>query len=150
METGIGAIVLIVAIIFLAVAYRATDYRTATGYRLFAEFNKVGTIKTGSDVRVSGVPIGKVSDLTLDSETFKAQLTLDIGNDFVFPEDTIATIKSEGLLGGHFVELLPGAAPDTLRPDDVIEFTQDSVDLFQLLGKFMFSTGGSNLENGKN
>tara|TARA_B100001123_G_C15256979_1_gene1005085 strand:+ start:332 stop:784 length:453 start_codon:yes stop_codon:yes gene_type:complete len=150
METGIGAIVLIIAIIFLTVAYRATDYRTTTGYRLFAEFNKLGTIKTGSDVRVSGVPIGKVSDLALDPETFKARITLDIDNSFIFPEDTIAIIRSEGLLGGHFVELLPGGSPDNLTPDDVIEFTQDSVDLLQIFGKFMFSAGEANLENGKN
>ena len=149
-ETSIGVVVVLLAIIFVVVAYNATDYRREAGYRLFAEFNKVGTIKTGSDVRVSGVPVGKVLDLSLDRETFKAKIILDIDNRFIFPEDTIAIIGNEGLLGGHFVELLPGASNGDLQPGDTIEFTQDSVDMLQLLGKFMFSAAGGSNKDGKN
>ena len=83
-ETSIGVIVVLLAIIFVVVAYNATDYRGESGYRLLAEFNKVGTIKTGSDVRVSGVPVGKVLGLSLDPETFKAKIILDIDNRFLY------------------------------------------------------------------
>ena len=149
-ETSIGVVVVLLAVIFVVVAYNATDYRGESGYRLLAEFNKVGTIKTGSDVRVSGVPVGKVLGLSLDPETFKAEIILDIDNRFLFPDDTIAIIGNEGLLGGHFVELLPGASDMDLQPGDTVEFTQDSVDMLQLLGKFMFSAAGGGNKDGKN
>ena len=106
---------------------------------LFAEFNLVGSIKTGSDVRVGGIPVGRVTELSLNPETFKARISLDIESKYNFPLDTAVTIGSEGLLGGSFVEIVPGGMDGNLQPNDEIEFTQDAVDMLQLLGKFMFS-----------
>ena len=139
LETAVGALVIVIAIIFAIFAYKVTDYGRKTGYLLFAEFNHVGSIKTGSAVKVGGIPVGKVTELSLNPETFKARITLDIDSKFNFPLDTAVTIGSEGLLGGSFVEIVPGGMDGNLQPNDEIEFTQDAVDMLQLLGKFMFS-----------
>ena len=140
-ETGMGIVVLIVATVFLVLAYNSTDFHKDTGYLISAEFNKIGKIKIGSDVRVSGVPVGKVVALFLDPKSFMAQITLDIDVKYIFPVDTVAVIESEGLLGGNFVALIPGGDEDDLTSGDILEFTQDAVDISQMLGKFMFSSG---------
>ena len=139
LETAVGALVIVIAVIFAIFTFKVTDYGRETGYLLFAEFNHVGSIKTGSDVRVGGIPVGRVTELSLNPETFKARISLDIESKYNFPLDTAVTIGSEGLLGGSFVEIVPGGMDGNLQPNDEIEFTQDSVDMLQLLGKFMFS-----------
>jgi len=138
-ETLIGAIVLAAAAMFLVFAYGAADLPGGVGYDLTAKFNKIGSVKVGSDVRVSGITVGTVTNLELDPETFKAEVTITIGDEFLFSDDTTAAIASEGLLGGNFVELVPGGSPNLLVAGDYIEFTQDSVDIVQLLGRFIFS-----------
>ena len=139
LETAVGALVIVIAVIFAIFTFKVTDYGRETGYLLFAEFNHVGSIKTGSDVRVGGIPVGKVTELSLNPETFKARISLDIESKYNFPLDTAVKIGSEGLLGGSFVEIVPGGMDGNLQPNDEIEFTQDAVDMLQLLGKFMFS-----------
>ena len=142
-ETGMGMVVLVVAGVFLVLAYNSTDFRKGKGYLISAEFNKIGSIKVGSDVRVSGVPVGRVVALFLDPKSFMAQITFDIDVKYSFPTDTVAVIESEGLLGGNFVALIPGGDEDELTSGDFLEFTQDAVDISQMLGKFMFSSGGN-------
>ena len=139
LETVVGALVIVIAVIFAFFTYKVTDYGRKTGYLLFAEFNHVGSIKTGRAVRVGGIPVGRVTELSLNPETFKARISLDIESKYNFPLDTAVTIGSEGLLGGSFVEIGPGGMDGNLQPNDEIEFTQDAVDILQLLGKFMFS-----------
>ena len=149
-ETGMGMVVLVVASVFLMLAYNSTNFSKDTGYRISAEFNKIGSVKVGSDVRVSGVPVGRVVELFLDPKSFMAQITIDIDAKYSFPLDTVAVIESEGLLGGNFVALIPGGDEDELVPGDVLEFTQDAVDISQMLGKFMFSSGADKHNDTKN
>ena len=82
--------------------------------------------------------------LSLNPETFKARVSLDIDIKYNFPTDTMRNLGSEGLLGGSFVELIPGGMEGYLGPNNEIEFTQDAVDMLQLLGKFMYSGADSN------
>jgi phospholipid/cholesterol/gamma-HCH transport system substrate-binding protein len=149
-ETGMGMVVLVVAGVFLVLAYNATNFNKDTGYLISAEFNRIGSIKVGSDVRVSGVPVGRVVKLFLDPKSFMAQITIDIDAKYSFPLDTVAVIESEGLLGGNFVALIPGGDEEGLVSGDVLEFTQDAVDISQMLGKFMFSSGADKHNDTKN
>lgn len=142
-ETLMGAVVLAVAGLFLVFAYSSADLRASTGYEVTASFNKLGGVKVGSDVRVSGITVGTVTEMALDPQTFRATVTMTIDDAYRFPEDTTAAIGSEGLLGGNFVELVPGGLPDLIEAGGSIEFTQDAVDIVQLLGKFIFSAAGS-------
>ena len=73
----------------------------------------------------------------------KPIVLFDVDAECVFPTDSIAIIASEGLLGGNFLEIIPGGNSDELKSGDMMEFSQDAVDISQLLGKFMFSSAGN-------
>jgi phospholipid/cholesterol/gamma-HCH transport system substrate-binding protein len=137
-EVLAGAAVLAVAIGFLA--YAAGGGRlTSAGdtYPLTASFRSVEGIRAGSDVRLAGVKVGSITTLALNPETFFADATIEIDQGILLPEDTAILISSEGLLGGNFVELVPGGAVDNLGPGDEIEDTQGSVSLISLLMKWV-------------
>ncbi len=138
-ETLMGAVVLGVAALFLVFAYSAANLRASTGYEVTARFNKIGGVKIGSDVRVSGISVGTVTELALDPQSFKAVVTMTLDDSYTFTDDTTASIASEGLLGGNYIELVPGGSPMAIEPGGTIEYTQDSVDIVQLLGRFIFS-----------
>lgn len=135
-ETLIGAAVLAAAGGFLVYAAQTADIGSVGGddYRLDAPFRKAEGLTVGADVRVSGVKVGTVTDLTLDAETYRAIAALSIDAAVQLPEDSVATITSEGLLGGSFVALDPGASDFMLGDGDEIEHTQGSVNLFELIG----------------
>ena len=138
-ETLMGAVVLAVAAIFLGFAYSSAGFRDNAGYPLSASFGRIGSVKIGSDVRVSGIDVGTVTALGLDPETYLATVSMTIDETYRFPDDTTAVIATEGMLGGNYVELVPGASPDMIASGGSIEFTQNSVDIVDLLGRFMFS-----------
>ncbi|MGE0252276.1 MAG: outer membrane lipid asymmetry maintenance protein MlaD [Dongiaceae bacterium] len=141
-EAVLGAVVLAIAAIFLIFAYRMADLRASSGYQVLAAFDKLGGVKMGSDVRISGIKVGTVSDLKLDPESFRALTMLTVENNIKLPVDTIAEISSEGLLGGNYVSLIPGNQDEIISTDGRgrILQTQGPVDLVQLLGRFIFST----------
>lgn len=143
-ETIMGAVVLAVAAIFITFAYSAAGLKKVEGYTLTAEFDRVGSITEGSDVRLSGVKIGSVSAVTLDKKSYLANVEISIDNDVKIPVDSTASIASEGLLGGNYLELAAGSDEEMLQAGDPIEYTQGPVDIVQLLGKFVFSAGESN------
>lgn len=138
-ETVLGAVVLAVAFLFLAFSYSSANIGTTDGYEIRARFSGIGGLGIGDKVVVSGVRVGKVSRIELDSDTFLADVYLDIENQYKFPEDTAAFISSESLLGGLYMQLEPGAADDMIEAGGVIEYTQAPQNLEQLLGQFIFS-----------
>jgi phospholipid/cholesterol/gamma-HCH transport system substrate-binding protein len=147
-ETIMGAVVLVIAGAFVAFAYQNSDLGQSdqASYHVTADFSNVGGVSRGSDVRIGGVKIGVVDDMTLRSDTYQAQLRLAINNDVKLPADTAASIVGDGLLGSKFVALQPGADERMLGQGERIEFTQSSVSLEELIGKFVFSAGGVDKE----
>lgn len=142
-ETVIGAVVLLVAGMFTVFAYVSADINTRGGYIVTANFNKVSGLAVGGDVRMSGIKIGSIVSQELDPETFLAKVTMNIRDDIQLPADSAATISNEGLLGGNFLEIVPGGDLETIKSGGSIEYTQDPVDIVQLLGKFIFSASSS-------
>ncbi len=140
-EAAVGAAVVAVAIGFLAYATQFTDLRPdSSGYRLTASFRSIEGVSVGTDVRLAGVKIGTVTDIDLNPQTFRADAEFTLTADVDLPDDSSVVISSEGLLGGNFVEILPGGSPFNLAEGDEIEDTQSSVSLISLLLKFV--TGG--------
>lgn len=148
-ETVLGAVVLLVAGFFLFFAYTTGNVRSTGGYPLEASFTSTGGIASGADVRISGVKVGTVTGQRLDKDSFQAILTLEIDSAVTLPEDTVAAIASESLLGGRFIDLQPGGAPDMLKPGGRIQYTQSAVNLEDLLGRFIFSASGSGGQGGQ-
>jgi phospholipid/cholesterol/gamma-HCH transport system substrate-binding protein len=141
-ETFVGAVVLVAALGFgLFVAKAAGFGNTAQGYDLTASFRSVEGITTGTDIRLAGVKIGQISDLTLNPDTFRADVTLSFAQGIAIPNDSAVAIASEGVLGGSFVEIVPGGSFDNFAPGEEIEDTQGAISLISLLLKFVTGDG---------
>ena len=142
-EIFAGAAVLTVAVGFLFYATGGSGLTAQPGtYPLVASFRSVEGITAGSDVRLAGVKVGTITSLTLTPSTYRADATIAVTDTLVLPTDSAILISSEGLLGGNFVELVPGGALENLAPGDEIEDTQGAVSLISLLMKFVSSSGG--------
>lgn len=142
-ETLIGAAVIVVAGIFLAFAYTTSGISSDGGLKLFAKFDRVDGLILGSDVRMSGIKVGTVTNQQLDPETFRAVVEMDIDPSLKLPDDSSAKITSEGLLGDTYLALDAGGSPDILASGGEIRFTQGSIDLMSLIGQAIFSVTGS-------
>ena len=140
-ETLMGAVVLVVAALFLAFAYSSTNVRPLNGYEVSAKFDRVDGLNPGSDVKISGIKVGTVVGEKLDPDTFLAIVTISLQSGIKLPTDTVAQVSSEGLLGGNFLALVPGSDDKDIKPGGEIKYTQAPVNLMQLLGKFIFNTG---------
>ncbi|MGR3713077.1 MAG: outer membrane lipid asymmetry maintenance protein MlaD [Shimia sp.] len=137
-EALVGAAVLAAAASFMVYASKYANVdRGGAAYTLNASFRSVEGVSVGTDVRLAGVKIGTVTDIALDPVTFRAQTDFSVANNIELPDDSAIVISSEGLLGGNFVEILPGGSPFNLEPGDEIEDTQSSVSLVSLLLKFV-------------
>ena len=140
-ETIVGAAVLAVAGGFLAYSSQFADLGGTGSYELTASFRSIEGVSVGTDVRMVGVKVGRVTDIALDTELFRATTVLSLHDGVPVPDDSTAIIASEGLLGGNFVEILPGASFDNYAAGAEILDTQGSVSLMNLLLKFV--SGGS-------
>lgn len=143
-ETILGAVVAAVAIGFFAfaAAQSGRSGASAGSYDLVARFQRVDGVDIGSDVRVSGVKVGVVRAVDLDPETYMARLTFSVERNVAISEDSTARISSDGLLGGAYVAIEPGAG-ETLLPGGEILYTQGAVDLLTLLASFARGQGNS-------
>ena len=141
LETLLGAVVLIVAIGFLAFAYNTSQVQQDGGYELIARFDKVDGLERGSDVRISGIKVGTVLDQTLDPETYRAEVRFSLREDIQLPADTSAAVVSNGLLGGKYLALVPGGDIEMLEPGGEVTLTQSAVNLEDLIGHMIFSQG---------
>jgi phospholipid/cholesterol/gamma-HCH transport system substrate-binding protein len=136
-ETAIGAIVVAAAAGFLLYASQTAGMRVEPGsYPLTASFRSVEGIAVGTDVRLAGIKIGSVTDLALDTETYQARATFTVDRTVQVPEDSDIKVSQEGLLGGSFLEITPGASDFTLAAGDEILNTQSSISLLNLLMRF--------------
>jgi phospholipid/cholesterol/gamma-HCH transport system substrate-binding protein len=108
-ESLLGAVVLVVAGLFLVFAYSTTNVRTVGGYEVFAKFERVDGLNTGSDVKLSGIKVGTVFEQRLEPNTYLAIVRMNINSSVKLPVDTVAQVTSDGLLGSNFVALVPGA-----------------------------------------
>ena len=141
-EFIMGTAVLIVAIGFAVVGFQRGGWGNANkSYVLNASFRSIEGVTVGTDVRLAGVKVGRVSGILLNSESFRADVEISVDLGVELPDDSAILIASEGLLGGNFVELQPGGSPFNFMAGDIIMDTQGSVSLLNLLMKF--ASGGS-------
>jgi phospholipid/cholesterol/gamma-HCH transport system substrate-binding protein len=141
-ETVMGAVVLTVAGGFLYFAYSNSNVKRVEGYQLTADFSNISGVGLGSDVRVGGIKVGVIESLTLDPKTYEAVATMRIEKFVKLPKDSSAAVQSAGLLGEKFIAITPGGDETMLKNGDAITYTQASVNLEDMIGKFMFSGGG--------
>lgn len=137
-EVIVGTAVVAAAAGFLVYASQFSDVGSATGsYDLTASFRSAEGVTVGTDVRLAGVKVGTVTGLELDPDSFRATAQFAIDDEILLPDDTSLVIASEGLLGGTFVEVLPGGSSFNYEPGDEVIDTESSVSIISLLLKFV-------------
>ncbi|MGN0860064.1 MAG: outer membrane lipid asymmetry maintenance protein MlaD [Stenotrophomonas sp.] len=151
LEFAVGAFLLLALASLLVLAVASTNQRFGFGgggYELTARFSQIGQLRPQAPVKIGGVVVGQVADIQLDPVKYDSIVSLKLDGKFVdLPADTSASILTAGLLGESYISLQPGGDPDVLANGDEIVFTQSSVDLIQLVGKYMFSGAGNSGES---
>ncbi|MEM6356952.1 MAG: outer membrane lipid asymmetry maintenance protein MlaD [Pseudomonadota bacterium] len=144
-ESLIGATVLAVAGGFVVYAANTADlgFGRAGGTTYVAEFRKADGLAPGGDVRIAGVKVGSISGMQLDPQTFRAKLQLSIDTNVELPDDSAARITSASLLGDSYIAISPGASEFMLEEGDEITYTQDAVNLLDMVGSFIHGSTGS-------
>ncbi|TCO70305.1 outer membrane lipid asymmetry maintenance protein MlaD [Rhodovulum euryhalinum] len=146
-EVITGGAVLALALGFFAYATQTAGLGgTAGAYELTASFRSVEGVTVGTDVRLAGVKVGTVTALDLNPQTFRADARFTVDEGIELPDDSAVLVSSEGLLGGTFVEILPGGSPFNLSPGDEVLDTQGAVSLISLLMKVFTATGEEGAE----
>jgi phospholipid/cholesterol/gamma-HCH transport system substrate-binding protein len=141
-ETVMGAVVILIAALFLVFAYNMSRDRTVAGYQVAADFQRIDGIREGGDVRISGIKVGSILSERLDPKTFLADVRISLDPSIQLPEDTVAEIVSAGLLGDKYLSLVPGGSDKVIPPGGKIKYTQSSVTLENLIGQMIFSAPG--------
>ena len=140
-ETIIGAVVVVAAAIFLVFAYMRTGSGGVSGYELNARMPKVDGLGVGTDVRLAGIKIGSVSDLTLDPKTYLVTVHMNIRDDIKIPADSSLLVTSSGILGSSYLSITPGGDDKMLAAGGYFDNVQGSIDLMNMIGRF--ATGES-------
>ncbi len=130
----------IAALVVLALKVgNLSTYNISETYQLQAYFTNIGGLKTQASIRSSGVLVGRVTGISLDTERYEAKVTMSIDQRYQFPRDTFANILTSGLLGEQYIGLMPGGDTEILKAGEVIKKTQSAAVLEDLIGKFLYN-----------
>lgn len=137
---GLFMVLAFLALIFLAFKVSGVSFTSQTTYLVTADFDDIGSLKVRAPVQVSGVTVGRVSDINLDPQTFRARVTLEISSQYNnFPVDTSASIFTQGILGSNYIALSPGYEAENLKSGGHIDTTHSALILENLIGQLLFS-----------
>ena len=139
-ETAVGLFVLIgiLCVGYLTVKLGKMEILGKDYYCVNAQFDSVTGLKVGANVEMAGVPIGKVEAIALDSERQVARVRLKIQQSVVLTDDTIASVKTAGMIGDKYIKLSPGGSDLILKSGDTIIETESALDLEELISKYVF------------
>lgn len=139
-STGIFIIVGLVCIAYLTLTPADSTIFSGGYYTLTAKFTNVSGLNPGSNVEISGVAVGKVTDISLESQLYHAVVTMQILDSVPIPVDSTATIKTSGLIGDKYVGIIPGGDDVNLKDDEAILDTQPALDIEELVSKYVFGS----------
>ena len=141
-ETAVGIFVILglVCVAWLAIKLGQMQLFTSRGFELVARFDSASGLRVGADVELAGVPVGRVVSISLDPNPQRSQavVRLRFGEDLHLSDDSIASIKTSGLIGDKYVSLSRGGSGTLLAAGEEITETESSVDLGSLIGKYAF------------
>jgi phospholipid/cholesterol/gamma-HCH transport system substrate-binding protein len=137
---GIFILIGILCIAFLSIKVASNDHFSSNdndNYILYANFNNIGSLKVTAPVKISGFIIGKVANISLNTNTYQAKVTLLLNKHYPLSTDSSAQILTTGLLGEQYIGLQTGADNDMLKNGDTITITSSALVLEDLIGKFL-------------
>lgn len=153
LELWVGSFLLVGIAALLVVIFKVADVKgigNQSTYQLKAYFDNIGSLKVRSPVKIGGVVVGRVSDISLDTEYYTPVVTLSIGTQYgYFPDTSSAQILTSGLIGEQYISVVPGFVDDEvemLQDGDFIEDTKSALVLENLIGQFLYNVGGDSGE----
>ena len=136
-ETVLGAVVILIAAIFLVFTLQFSSNAAVKGYDIFGDFRHIDGVKIGDEVRLAGVKIGSVTAVALKRQDYGALVTMRVAPDVLISTDSTVSIDTDGLLGCKYLEILIGGDPKNLKPNDHFGFVQDAVIVEELIEKIV-------------
>lgn len=123
---------------YLTVVLGGVSMFSAKGYKLYAYFTSVSGLKDGASIEMAGVEIGNVSEITLDKERLEAKVAFRINQGIQLSEDSIASIKTAGIIGEKYISISPGGSDIMLEEEEAFNNTESALDIESLVRKFIF------------
>ena len=135
---GIFVFIGIICLGYLTIRLGKMELLGDNYYLLHARFQSVSGLKPGADIEMAGVRIGQVSSISLDQEREVADVDLKIRNGIKLTDDVIASVKTAGLIGDKYINILPGGSDVILKAGDLITETESAIDIENLISKYVF------------
>ena len=136
LAVGVFVILGILALGWLSIRLGKVELLAGENYTVTADFPSVGGLKSGSSIEIAGVEVGRVTAIRLDN--YQARVVMSIRNGIKLTEDSIASIKTRGLIGEKFVQISPGGSERVIKPNGKITEVEPPIDLEELLSKYVF------------
>ena len=133
---GVFVILGILALGWLSIRLGKVELWGGGNYVVTADFPSAGGLKTGSSIEIAGVQVGRVTAIRLDN--YQARVVMAIENNVKLTEDSIASIKTKGLIGEKFIQISPGGSDKVIKPNGKITEVEPPIDLEELLSKYVF------------
>jgi phospholipid/cholesterol/gamma-HCH transport system substrate-binding protein len=140
LEIAVGLFMVVGFICFVWLSVRLGDvsFFSNRTYPVQARFGSVSGLKPGATIEIAGVPVGNVGKITLDPENYQAQVTMEIDRGVKLQEDSIASIRTAGIIGDRYVDISPGGSPELIKPGGEITETESAINLEELVSKYIF------------
>ncbi|MDT8444417.1 MAG: outer membrane lipid asymmetry maintenance protein MlaD [Desulfuromonadales bacterium] len=140
LEIVVGLFVVIGFVCFAWLSVRLGDVNLfgSPTYQLTASFGSVSGLKNGAIIEIAGVRVGKVEDIRIDAARYEAVVTMQIDNGIVLQEDSIASVRTAGIIGDRYIDISPGGSDVELNDGDRIVETESAINLEELVSKYIF------------
>lgn len=141
-EIAVGLFIIlgVAAVAFLAIKMGDVGRNTEGSYSVRARFASISGLKQGAFVEVAGVRVGQVTGIDLDTEDYAAEITMSIDDRVKLQDDSIASVRTSGIIGEKFVKITPGGSDIYLEEGEAIIDTEPSISLEELISKYIFES----------
>ncbi|MCP5369471.1 MAG: outer membrane lipid asymmetry maintenance protein MlaD [Rickettsiaceae bacterium] len=139
-ETILGILILLVATIFFFYAYKISGLSdTNSQYKVIATFDNIDGIMKGTDIKISGIKIGEVSQIELELDSYYATVILSLNKGVDLPIDSRAQIVTSGFIGNKYIDIKPGVDEKFLQDNDKLIYTKSAMNIENLINKLVYS-----------
>ena len=138
MLAGIFVIIGLVCMAYLAVKLGKMEVLGSDGYTIYARFSSIAGLRSGADIEIAGVRVGRVTGIGLDQTRDMALVSLRINSGVELYDDALASVRTSGLIGDKYILLSPGGSGEPLKDGDEISDTESALDIESMIGKFIF------------
>ena len=138
MLAGIFVIIGLVCMGYLAIKLGKMEVLGNNGYTVYARFTSIAGLRSGADIEIAGVRVGRVASISLDQTRDMALVSLHVNNGVELYDDALASVRTSGIIGDKYILLSPGGSGDPLKDGDEVSDTESALDLESMIGKFIF------------